>query len=68
MSEPHIPNSTEGPDLAADHNIRGGKGRRDEVGPTGIYPATGPYPEGDAPTRTPADINKDTDKSDRSTR
>ena len=28
-----------------------GKGRRDEVGPTGIYPASGPHPPGDAPIR-----------------
>ena len=26
------------------------KGRREEVGHTGIYPATGPYPEGDSAT------------------
>lgn len=29
----------------------GGKGRKDEVGRTGIYPASGPYPPGDAEVR-----------------
>ena len=38
-------------------DITGGKGRRDEVGHTGIYPATGPHTEGDIPVRTPGDIN-----------
>jgi hypothetical protein len=39
-------------------DVRGGKGRRDEVGHSGIYPATGPYPEREAPVITPAEINK----------
>ena len=38
-------------------NVRGGAGRKDEVGRTGIYPATGPYPEGDAAIITPGEIN-----------
>lgn len=29
----------------------GGKGRRDEVGHTGVYPASGPLPPGDAPVQ-----------------
>lgn len=29
----------------------GGQGRRDEVGRTGVYPASGPLPEGDAEYR-----------------
>ncbi|MBI2203591.1 MAG: hypothetical protein HYU41_07060 [Candidatus Rokubacteria bacterium] len=29
----------------------GGKGRRDEVGRTGVYPASGPLPPGDAPVQ-----------------
>lgn len=37
--------------------VRGGAGRKDEVGRTGIYTATGPYPDNDAPVITPADIN-----------
>lgn len=41
-------------------NARGGAGRKDEVGRTGIYPATGPYPEGEAPVITPAEINSGT--------
>ena len=39
-------------------DVTAGKGRRDEVGHTGIYPGTGPRPEGDIPVRTPGDINK----------
>jgi hypothetical protein len=34
----------------------GGQGRTDRVGPTGIYPGSGPYPEGPAEARTPADF------------
>jgi len=34
----------------------GGQGRRDEVGPTGVYPGSGPYPEGPAEIRTPGDF------------
>ena len=39
-------------------DVRGGKGRTDEVGRSGIYPASGPYPEGDAPFITPDEINR----------
>jgi hypothetical protein len=39
-------------------DLTGGKGRKDEVGRTGIYPATGPYPDGDAPILTPQEINR----------
>ena len=39
-------------------DVTAGKGRRDEVGHTGIYPAGGPLPEGDVPVITPGDINK----------
>ena len=38
-------------------NVRGGAGRKDEVGHTGIYPATGPYPDGDVSIITPGEIN-----------
>lgn len=38
-------------------DVTAGKGRRDEVGHTGIYPGSGPRPEGDVPIRTPGDIN-----------
>jgi len=31
----------------------GGQGRRDEVGHTGVYPGSGPYPEGQSEIRTP---------------
>ena len=32
----------------------GGRGRTDTVGRTGVYPGSGPYPAGEAVTRTPA--------------
>lgn len=38
-------------------DVTAGKGRRDEVGTTGIYPSSGPYPEGEVEILTPADIN-----------
>ena len=38
-------------------DVTAGKGRRDEVGHTGIYPGSGPRPDGDVPVRTPGDIN-----------
>ena len=41
-------------------DVTAGKGRKDEVGRSGIYPATGPYPEGDAEVITPGEINQDT--------
>jgi hypothetical protein len=39
-------------------DVTRGAGRTDEVGRTGIYPATGPYPEGDATVITPGEINR----------
>ena len=45
------PNQPQGQDVTA------GKGRRDEVGKSGIYPGSGPFPEDDVPILTPADIN-----------
>lgn len=33
--------------------------RRDQVGKSGIYPGSGPYPEGEADVITPGEINKD---------
>ena len=53
---------TDAPEQQSDEpkaqDVTAGKGRRDEVGKTGIYPSTGPFPEGDAPILTPADINQ----------
>jgi Ala-tRNA(Pro) deacylase len=34
----------------------GGQGRIDVVGHTGVYPGSGPYPEGDVPLRTPGEF------------
>jgi hypothetical protein len=34
----------------------GGQGRIDEVGRTGVYPGSGPYPPGDAEVRTPGSL------------
>ena len=39
-------------------DVKAGKGRKDEVGHTGVYPATGPYPEKDAEIITPSEINQ----------
>lgn len=39
-------------------DVTAGAGRRDEVGKTGVYPATGPYPEGDVEIITPEAINR----------
>jgi hypothetical protein len=52
----HEPHESQGQDVTA------GKGRRDEVGRTGIYPSSGPFPEGDVPIVTPGDINKPHDR------
>jgi hypothetical protein len=38
-------------------DVTAGKGRRDEVGKTGIYPSSGPFPEHEAPVITPGDLN-----------
>lgn len=39
-------------------DVTAGKGRRDEVGKNGIYPSSGPFPEGESPsTLTPGEIN-----------
>jgi hypothetical protein len=37
-------------------DVTAGKGRRDEVGRTGIYPSSGPLPEGDAPAIAPGEM------------
>lgn len=34
----------------------GGRGRKDVVGQTGVYPASGPFPSGPAELRTPAEF------------
>ena len=41
-------------------DVTAGRGRKDEVGRSGIYPATGPYPDRDAEVITPGEINQDT--------
>ena len=40
-------------------DVTAGAGRRDEVGKSGVYPATGPYPEGEPEVITPGEINKE---------
>jgi hypothetical protein len=37
-------------------DVTAGKGRRDEVGRTGIYPSSGPLPDGDAPVIAAGDL------------
>jgi hypothetical protein len=39
-----------------DEYVRGGKGRRDEVGKSGIYPASSPDAPADAEIRTESDL------------
>jgi len=51
----NTPNATRGLGEAP-QDVTAGAGRRDEVGRTGIYPATGPAAD-DAEGRTPGDIN-----------
>jgi hypothetical protein len=46
-----------GPDETPERRVQSGAGRRDEVGHTGIYPATGPEPPSGAEVRTPGDLN-----------
>jgi len=49
-----LPNATTtGP---AEPDVTAGKGRRDEVGRSGIYPASGPLPEGDAEVISPGEL------------
>src|SRR5262245_25381286 len=43
---------------ADEEYMRGGKGRRDEVGPTGIYPGWTPDAPTNAPVREPGDFVK----------
>ena len=40
-------------------DVTADKGRKDEVGRSGIYPASGPYPEGNAEVITPGEINRE---------
>lgn len=44
------------PDTTRDEYMRGGKGRKDEVGRSGIYPASSPDAPGDAEVRSEADL------------
>ena len=44
----------------------GGQGRTDEVGRTGVYPGSGPYPSGEAEVRTPGSfVHGQTDEQGR---
>jgi hypothetical protein len=44
----------------------GGQGRIDEVGRTGVYPASGPLPSGEAEVRTPGSfVHGQTDEQGR---
>ncbi len=51
------PDERRGAPAEGDRGVPGeGKGRRDEVGRSGIYPASGPAPSGDAPILTPGEL------------
>lgn len=57
MAEEKEPKAIEGHDEAPHQDVTAGKGRRDEVGHTPVYPATGPYPDDpDAKVLTPGEM------------
>ena len=58
MTQQHEERTSRDTSARQGQDVTAGKGRRDEVGKTGIYPISGPFPEGDAPIITPADINE----------
>lgn len=45
------------PDEKRGQDVTAGAGRRDDVGKSGIYPATGPYPKGEVEILTPGELN-----------
>ena len=53
-----MPRSMKGskPSAAQKEYMRGGKGRKDEVGKSGIYPASSPDAPGDAVIRSEAEL------------
>ena len=55
MSDERTPSNIE-PDDAPNEYVRGGKGRRDEVGGSGIYPASMPDAPADAEIVTPGEL------------
>lgn len=53
---PEQQNDDKAPDTSRDEYMRGGKGRKDEVGRSGIYPASSPDAPGDAEVRSEGDL------------
>jgi hypothetical protein len=47
-----------------DDYVRGGKGRKDEVGRSGIYPASAPNAPADAEVRSPGELGRHANRSD----
>jgi hypothetical protein len=47
-----------------DDYLRGGKGRKDEVGHSGIYPASAPNAPADAVVRSPGELGRHANPSD----
>jgi hypothetical protein len=47
-----------------DDYLRGGKGRKDEVGRSGIYPASAPNVPADAEVRSPGELGRHANPSD----
>jgi hypothetical protein len=45
-------------------DVTAGADRRDDVGQNGVYPATGPYPEGEVEILTPGELNGPHDEND----
>lgn len=52
------------PDEKRGQDVTAGAGRRDEVGTSGIYPATGPYPDGEIEILTPGALNRPHEEDD----
>jgi len=49
MEQNNAPQNASTDDVRESGQPGGGAGRREEVGRSGVYPASGPWPEGDAP-------------------
>jgi hypothetical protein len=47
-----------------DDYLRGGKGRKDEVGRSGIYPASAPNAPADAEVRSPGELGRHANRPD----
>jgi hypothetical protein len=66
MAEKEPPTSSPEPEPREDDDyVRGGKGRKDDVGRSGIYPASAPDAPADAEVRTPGEFGHHADPAAR---